>query len=274
MLNSSKMLTLILMAFPALSYAVNVPKNYPEDFLYQGQPIDVLCFEQALDSKVVSLKSCGIQAAKDEKIKGSDTKLIAKGFTGYDYDWQDPANPELKSSGYSYYKIFPGANDFHIVYLINSGGGSGQFSSLLLVKRQGDELKVENLGGGDRCNNGITDVKQDKQVLQYQVNLTAFDYLEFTKKNPHQLHAYDDLAACASCCLGSATFESDLSKDAESPKLVSIDLGDSYELSEQGKYQVCFNGLINDYKKQGKRYLNTKQLDQLVDDFNKTCVKS
>jgi hypothetical protein len=222
-----------------------------------------------------SLLTCGLKAEPDEKVSGHDKSMLEKGYVGFDYEWVDDKG-KPQSKGFSYYKAFANPDHSYTIYTISSGGGSGQFSSLVLVKRVGDELDLKTLAGGDRCNNGIYDVKQNGKSLTYNVNMTAFDFLALSKQNPRKLEAYGDLAACAACCLGSVTIERDLSpKTIENEKVVAVNL--DRELSDitetnQGKYQVCFNKLMIDTMKSGKKSLSESELAALMQKFNTQCV--
>ncbi len=259
--------------FPCLSYSMLLPQDFPAGFLYNKQAIDPLCLEQAQYSKgLVSLGTCGIQANSENKVSGENKQLVDKGFVGFNYVWQSSSEPEQKSNAYSYYKVFNAGKNTYIVYLLSSGGGSGQFSSLFQVQRQGDNLTVTTLVSGDRCNNGISAVEKKDQLLTYRVNLTAFDYLDLVNQNPHQLAAYDDLGACATCCQGAAVYELDLNKDTEQ-KLAYVDIGDVDQAGMQGKYHGCFNNVIDAYRKQGKLKLDLSAVQELVKTFNTQCVK-
>lgn len=268
----------VMCLFVHVSSAMEIPKHFPKDLIYKNQPIDPLCFESDhtdTNAEPILLTSCGLQEDAAFKATGKNEKLIKEGFVGFDYTWTDEKDPKLQSHGYSYYKAYKTADHSFLIYLVNSGGGSGQFSSITLAKREGDKLKLKQLMAGDRCNNGIEEVKQSDKGLQIKVNLTPFDYIEIAKQNPHQLKAYDDLASCAACCAGAAIYEQDLKQSHTPVKFVSINLGEGLaEGNTQGKYQVCFNKLVEEYKKNGKQVMNPDQLTEFANQFNKQCVSS
>jgi len=156
-----------------------------------------------------------------------------------------------------------------------------------LANRKNNNLKVEVLvSEGDRCNGGIYDVRQKNGILTYSENITAANFLDITKQNPHNLRAYDDLDDCAVCCVASAVYATDLKDTNKKAKLLSVELGvDSYSpymsisresdnSSDNSKwYQACFNKLIAKYKNSGKISLTPDELNKFMTVFNKECTK-
>lgn len=267
----SRHLTIIFGLFIS-SLVGAVSNNVPRELLYLAKPVDPLCFSN-LDSRstIIDLKSCGVIKAK-LTISGQNRQLISDGFIGF--DWKD-SQASYPSQGSSYYKVFHAGEHHYWIYTINDGGGSGDFTAInwVGVKKPG-LLQVNNLMAGDRCNGGIQDVKERNHHLFFSVNITAYDFLTLTHDNPHQLKAYDDLAACATCCVAKAFYD----VDAElKPKLNGVDLGahatNPAEMVSQGRYQGCFNALITSHVMKGESKLNLLKLRQLVNEFNETCVK-
>lgn len=270
---ATKLILFIALLFPFFSYAEKPPKDFPNKLLYANQPIDPLCFEQKENT---SLKNCGISTNREDKITGHNQKLLNEGFVGFDYVWSDTKNPSYQAQSYSYYKAFPLQNDTYLIYSVYSGGGSGSFSALHIVKRTGDDLKINTLTVGDRCNGGIENVKLKNKIFSYDVNITPFDFLTIANDNPHQLQAYDALAACAACCAGTASYERPQDFANGEEKLISAHLNSSPEDitgMSQGTYQACFNQIYIQYKKSGKDVLNSQELKKFTQLFNQQCVK-
>lgn len=241
------------------------------DLFYLGKPIDALCFfNLENNSNVIKLNECGI---KKEKyiIKNQDNDLLKRGFIGF--EWKE-TGVSYPSAGYSYYKVFPASNKQYWLYTINNSGGSGEFTAINLIKRKNDStLEMKAIITGDRCNGGIQEVRQQDGHLNFSVNLTAYDFIALTNQNVHHVQAYDDLAACATCCAAKAVY--DMNSNA-TLKLIYIDMGENKnpeEMSTQGKYQLCFNNLFTQYVTHGKTKLNEAQLKQFVTEFNGKCVK-
>lgn len=264
----------ISLLISSLSHAEAIPANFPKDLLYKGQPINPFCFADFFYTNnkkdTMDLKKCEKKLKKSNLVVTTrDEERIKQGYVGYDYD-QKP------NHGYSYYKPYGSVNGGQIIYLIHSGGGSGQFSSLYLVTRTKNKIQLETLASGDRCNGGVLDVKQDGQKLTYTVNLTAYDFLDLAQNNPHNLNAYADLEACAACCKATAIFERELDH-LNDAKLFYIDLTaypiEAKNIAQQGTYQVCFDKLLLDAESSGKKYYDTDELKKFTQMFNDQCVK-
>ena len=94
----------------------------------------------------------------------------------------------------------------------------------------------------------------------------------------YDLKAYDDLDACAACCMGVAVFSRPFN-DLAQENLNYIDLtGVSIPIDDQDevngvKYQNCFNQTLLKYKKEHDNKLNSQALSDFVDEFNKACFK-
>jgi len=126
--------------------------------------------------------------------------------------------------------------------------------------------------GGDRCNGGIEDVNQKDNQLTYSKNLTPYDFLEISKQNPHNLRAYDDLDACAMCCIATASFKLDLNHPTQPAKLLSVSLSEDLSGEDDSKedlsYSACFYKLAKQYVNRGKSTLTETELMTFVDTFN------
>lgn len=68
---------------------------------------------------------------------------------------------------------------------------------------------IQHVTGGDRCNGGVQDVDERNHQLTFSVNLTAYDFFLLANKASRNLKAYDDLAACAICCIAKAVYQVD-----------------------------------------------------------------
>lgn len=143
-----------------------------------------------------------------------------------------------------------------------NGGGSGHFSEIHVVRREGAALKwLGSVGGGDRCNGGLEVTGADSKGFEYSVNLTPFTFVEIDDNRDHRvirlLHSlaghddpykrlapYDDLNNSAASCVGREVvrFEVDtgeertLRVEVDRKSLLPIDVGNAY-----GRYQSCFN---------------------------------
>lgn len=243
----------------------------PEALMFHEKPIDPLCFYNKEDEpQAIDLNKCGL-AEKKYVEKGHDSELIAKGYIGY--NWNDPEF-QGAAEGYSYYKYFNAGKDLYWIYTINSGGGSGSFTALHLAKRTAPtRLEVKTLFSGDRCNGGIQDVTESNNQLTFSVNLTVYDLVTLSKKYSSAIRPYDDLAACAICCIAKAFYEVDSKLQ---PQLKYVELNNANndeELPQQGVHQPCFNKLFLSYIAAGKTKMQHNMLDEFVDKFNQQCMQ-
>ena len=263
---------------PLLTLAAPV-SNVSNELMYLGKPIDSLCLFETVDTHGrADLRACGLHSQKGRHIVGQVNPLIAKGFVGYNYSFNIKGSPNTQ--GNSYYKKFGTVGGSVIVQMLNHSGGTGVFSSLSLVKRDGDIIKTTLLDGGDRCNGGLVNMQRvgtgTHQRLVYSVNLTAYDFLTLAKDNPRHLKAYDDLASCAVCCVATAVFQRNIGPNTLThEKLLYVD-ANAYpqgagQPSSSPKYQACFDKLLKKYSQKNHGKLNAKQLSQFVRQFNAYC---
>lgn len=279
---------------PEQGHPLNNPDNPAGNFTYQGKPIDSLCVGKMVtgdDSRfeTINLAECSLHT--DYKMVKLNPVLLKKGYVGFDYSHK--VNADYTEQGYNYYKYIGTYKNQTILFAIQNSGGSGLFSSLLLVKHEKDSLKlVDQLALGDRCNGGIDEtVLFNNNKLIYKTHITPYDILELSGEKPKSIQAYEDLAACASCCGGVAVFEYDLEKlenklektssqttrepKTLQPQLVSVTFGVPSAVI-QGKYQACFNKLVNENQQKQPGKLMTLKMDELKafsQQFISTCIK-
>ncbi|WP_133126842.1 hypothetical protein [Legionella nagasakiensis] len=265
--------------FLLLPFIVHASENQvPAMLMYQGKPLDSLCLFEAGESEgMADLTQCGLHAEPGRSISGQNKLLTTKKFIGYDYHWKVDGAAEMQ--GYSYYKPFGTVADSAIVETLNNSGGTGQFSSISLVTRTGNKIKVTSLHSGDRCNGGIVNVIRKKSgaedYLQYSVNLTSYDLLSLAGDDSLPLKAYDDLEACAICCKAIAIFQRPINADFSKEKLLYVDLSaypQSEENTSNAKYQMCFNQFLQAYQRKNASRLDINALRQFVQQFNEQCV--
>lgn len=244
----------------------------PPALLFLNQPVDALCFFNLEHSvALIDLSHCGISKEKLGAVS-QNKALVQRGFIGF--DWQGTGVPS-SSRGYSYYKAFDAGHQQYWLYTINNSGGNGEFTAISVVKRKtNDTMMLKTIVGGDRCNSGVQDVHEKNHRLSFSVNLTSYDFLSLANNNPHHLKAYDDLSACAACCVGKAFYEVDLRSLKPLLNYVEVDEHalKSSNLPVQGVYQTCFNkALISFQSKKGSKLL-PQQLQGFIAHFNDRCV--
>lgn len=238
------------------------PTALPSELMLDGQPIDPLCFEAVSADEWVDISKCS--DAKIIKLP-AESDGFAADKVGYRYRYQEDKSDAVS---YSYYQYIGSWNGAPVVLSYGSGGGTGQFTSLISIERNGNKIRVlQGFGAGDRCNGGIVDAKISLGTLYYGQNMTPIDFLQIADDNPQGLQPYDDLEASASSCFGIARFEDE--------KFVGVTLQDvpkSNDTSTTYKYQSCFNRLFHDQLAKGKKELSVSALKEFTAQFNQVCL--
>jgi hypothetical protein len=237
-------------------------------FTYLGKPIHPSSIEALYNSenKALGLKTLETKSNFQEW-KERPGWLIAE----YDKDI------ESGRTSFFAYKFLANVQDRFLLLIKYSGGGTGTFDNILVIKKTQDQLFfLEALGEGDRCNGGISEGKTVGAVFYYWRNLTPVDIIRLATEIKIDLTAYEDLEASAISCFGVADYKYDLADDKN--ELLSISL-DGEKRDEEGwteRYQAqsCFNKIYNSYLKAKKAQLSLKDLDEFVKKFKDECLKS
>lgn len=275
------MVSVLIVAYATSSMAVN--ESFPRALIFKGKPVDPLCFYQTGENHhtdLVQLQTCGLHREHGRSLREKNTHLTDQGYFGYEFSWDMDSGPAMQ--GYSYYKPIGQVDSSILVQTINNGGGTGRFTTLSLVQRIGDALQIKELSSGDRCNHGLehASIVQSSggDSIIYGVRITPFDFITLSHQNTNHLKAYDDLDACAACCMGVAVFSRTF-KDINHDKLNYIDLTgvnipveNSQDISGV-KYQNCFNQVLSTFKKNTGNQLSPDDLNHFIKQFNHTCVK-
>ncbi len=241
--------------------------SFPQELMLDGKPVEPYCMEHFFGDSTrfepVNLRQCGV----DNVLPVENASVDKNGNYGYGYTYKDMGDGFINKP-YIYYRYLGRRNDLPVLFLQESGGGSGKFSALVTVERQGDSLKlVEEIAAGDRCNGGL-EASMNNDVLEYTQNVTPYDFLAIAGDNPHKLTAYNDLEASASSCFGSAHFVGGKLADIT----LTSDGQDAEGWTEKMPYQPCFNKLYRDTVQQGKNKLSKEELLNFTHSFNATCV--
>lgn len=241
-------------------------------FVYRNKPIDPRCvtgFVSGDESpNSIALASC--------------TK---PGAVKRDKDWFTVEEPDAgaMSTPYDSYSVLGRDGARFALAAEWSGGGTGDFDSLLILRREGDRLVAEPgpQAGGDRCNGGISGAKVQGSTLAWSENLTPYDLV--VQGGIKSLTAYTDLEASASSCVGTRNLEYD--PDKKTTRLVSVTLEAGAAMGEGGKiadrpgwteqytYQHCFNDYYNGYVARGKTLLSPAETAAFAKGFAGTCLK-
>lgn len=160
-------------------------------------------------------------------------------------------------------------NGRDIVRVDMGGGGTGNFIDVREVEIKDHRLISSNVHGGDRCNGALEDASVQNGVLRYSQNITPFDLIELSDGNQAGFKAYEDIEACAICCVGTANYEDD--------QLVSVTIGPAFEKgdigNDVGPKDMCFYETYNETAVNGKTILNADALKAFGVKFNERCAK-
>lgn len=264
---TAAMMMMILWAAPIPAVAA---VEVPEVLTIDGAPIDPYCFQK--DAERFVPRDCLSDDMAEREPPDYDDAPPRPGWVERYYRYTDledfPSN--IASAAYRYVGETPAG---HVVETLMWGGGTGQFSMLVVFRREGDELViVETPLGGDRCNGGIADTSVSGGVLSASAAITPYDLLAIALDAEPPVQAYDDLAACAACCVGTVT----LRGGAVDHVRLGFDEEAAQPFSEPGDEtpQACLDALI------GARgghaapvLLDRAALSALGQDFLARCIR-
>lgn len=236
----------------------------PRSFFYNGKPISPVCFMQA--SSEVSLAACGVKTQTDDGYKiPAEASAKQDGFYGYDFECAEGC----MSTPYLYYRHLGMKGDNHVVQVASSGGGTGHFTDVRVISIDSGIMTTrEMLAGGDRCNGGIAKASVKDDAVSFSQYVTPFDVIQLSDGNQAGFKAYDDIQACAACCVGEADYTDGnltalrLTRDPE--EIVAEDLGPK---------DACFFGSYNESYNSGVTTLDHDKLLAFGRTFNGRCAQ-
>lgn len=245
----------VLAAAPAMA-----AEPLPADLMHKCEPLDPLCFDSWADSSVVDVATCG---QSDHIVPLEPAPNAVSGWHGYTYRLSDiPEDAPIR--GWIAWRYLGETAAGQVVETYHHGGGTGQFTGVQTVRREGDRLRLVAFhAGGDRCNGGIATAAVAGGVVASALHITPYDLLSLALgEDGVPFEAYDDIAACAICCIGTATFVGDdLAWVMLSPP------EDGLAAEEGDGHQACFDSLLRD----SQRNLNAQELEQLGQKFLVQC---
>ena len=231
-------------------------KIAPSLYRIDGKPVPSSCLVDLAglgEPRAVNLAHCGDSSVKP--------KSLPTGVVGY----EDP------QGGYFYYRYLGKVDGLDILYGESSGGGSGQFTSLVGIARDGQTLTQKRVyGGGDRCNGGVSDASIANGRLSFDQAITPYDLIALADPGT-KLEAYKDLQASASSCIGDSHMIHD-NQHWTGVTLTEKSLTDQKGWTEQYRYQACFNVLYRETVAQGHTKLDRNGVKIFAANFTKRCV--
>lgn len=253
----------LLLAMTGISAAHADTATLPAELMNNGAPVEALCFENVSADEWLDVNQC--VTGDIVKVPAKPEDAWAKDLLGYRYRYKQDTSD---AQSYSFYQYVGQWNGSPVIVSYGSGGGTGQFTSLMSIERAGAKVRVlQGFAAGDRCNGGISDAKIEGGTLKYGQNMTPIDFLQIADDNPNDVQPYEDLEASAASCFAVARFEDE--------KLTGVSLlplpADASDTAPY-KYQACFNKLYNALLASGKKELSVKELKEFTKNFNEQCV--
>jgi hypothetical protein len=249
--------------------ANNVIK-FPKDLVFAGQILDPICVDIIGEHEETPIRIDPLDCRSPDYIYEEQLPRrpdLAQHMVHVSYR---PVDFSMGGAGpFVAYKFIGTIAGGHILSVRSSGGGSGVFSALRLVRRVDDRLEVvHDFGGGDRCNGGIFDaaVTAGGQLV-HKVFATPFDLVALSIEGEPPFKAYDDLPACAACCAGMVEYRDE--------SVVAIELDPqfaTYEANPNQPVYACYNTLVAERVSAGKVRLGIEEAQAFSADFLKKCM--
>lgn len=171
--------------------------------------------------------------------------------------------------GWDEYRVYDRAGSRFLLGVTQNGGGSGVFSTVVVVEIRGDQLvPTFEAGGGDRCNGGLAGAPSfEGDAVLVPRWLTPFDLVALSTREVSSIEPYVDLESSASSCIGHALMRVEPGRDDE---LVSVMLdrewyGDRAGWTENYPLQRRFNRIHAEWIADGQTELDSDAIDRFVD---------
>lgn len=173
--------------------------------------------------------------------------------------------------GWDTYYVHDRVGSRFLIGVAQSGGGSGIFSTVVVVEIRDNRLVPIFEGpAGDRCNGGLAgDPRFDGDAVLVPRSLTPYDLVALSTRDVSHIEPYADLESSASSCMGSALMRVEPGHDDE---LVSVTLsrdwyGDRVGWTEKYPLQARFNRIHAQWIAAGQTELDPAAIDRFVDEL-------
>ncbi len=254
--------------------------NAPEKaFIYLGKPIDPRCVTKLTSGdggkpQPVDLAACTRTMRGKSKVTRDDRA----------FETEEPVEGGIGQTEFDSYEVLSQSGSRFVISTEWSGGGTGRFTDLMVVRKTGSALSVEKFlsQGGDRCNGGLDGVDMRGGTLRWSVNITPYDLVGLGGLK--SLKAYEDLETSATSCVATQSFEYDLDTGAVRFSSVTLQpnygagdkaglLKDQAGWTERYTYQHCFNLFYNGYVSRGHIKLSPSETKAFANGFVRACLK-
>lgn len=249
------------------------PEKKPAELiriLWQEKDLPPLCLDQMLMGETVQPK-VAIPSCNDDPEKKVLRTYTDDGWVKTDYRYKTDSADEPALT--SMYRVLGKVTDGYALEIYSATGGSGRFTSVVVVKADGPTLElIHNYGAGDRCNGGVADAEVKNGSAYYGFYLTPGDFASVAFGDDQGLVAYEDLEASAASCFAVQRY-----KDG---KMEFIELQpDAFKEDQEGwtsnyALQTCMNGYLRKIVSAGKTKFTLPEFKDLMNGFLKSCQKA
>lgn len=235
---------------------------------WAGKDVSPVCMDKLVMGET-QLSNIAIAACLEDKNLKITKTYRKDGWLMTDYRYRDffEDDPDITTM----YRVIGEVKAGTVLEVGNYTGGSGRFTSIVIVKLDGGYLHlIKSLGGGDRCNGGVADTGIENGILSYGFYITPGDFSMTAYGDDHGLVAYEDLEASAASCFAIARYKDE--------KLDSVEfLPDPVKSPDpewvgRYKYQKCFNERFSDQLKKNP-VLSLPDFKTWVGQFLDVCRK-
>ena len=187
-------------------------------------------------------------------------KFSKPGLIGFAYKEKNDTNDW--PSGDFHYRYVGRVGDRDIIFAAYWTGGSGQFSSLVSLRRKtANTFEFSDMAAGDRCSGYISSAKIVDGHVDYDQSQTPSDMMQLGLTPRDE--AYDGLDYSAVSCVADAHMRDE--------KLVSLSLHQGDSPINPYKPQACFDKVYRNFVERRETELDAAKLDAFRSEF-KSCI--
>ncbi len=234
---SSIIFTAIILGVPTLAvYAKTDEAHGPSRLLWQMADVPPPCLDALYPMGEPTPPSVDIPScSKDDKGQAWRSETERFGLTTHYGD----------DAGFISYRVVGIIPEGTVVETLMSGGGSGFFSGVAIVKLDGNKLiSVRTFDGGDRCNGGIHASRIEGGKVVVENNITPGDFTAIAYGDSHGIEPYRDVTASAASCVGqTVSVDGNITQVILDPEPLQDDISD--DDAKRYPLQRCFNKHFN-----------------------------
>ncbi len=268
----------ILAAFAALALIgsfsackAKIAEDVPGDFTFHGQAIHPAAVNALYRS-----------ASGQINLADFKTNLEARHWADQPGWWitNFEEDPVSQRSPFFAYVAFAGPEsggaEIYILSITFNSGEMTDIDNIVLLQKSGSWLGlIGSWDEGGACDGGILNQRIDGENFLYSRELTPGGLLDLALDVKLDLVANEDLEATSESCYAAANYVYNIAQDRED--LVSVRLYDEPKTDEKGltdqhRYQSCFNRIFNSYLAEGKIALTPKEVEEFARRFRDECV--